>query len=148
MTGRNRGVRGGGVGRHLIVEMFECDPVALDSIDVIKTALLDSAVASNSTVVSFDFYRFKPHGVSGYVLIAESHISIHTWPEYGYAAIDVFTCGEHTDPWKGLDMLRDRLKAKKMTVLEIVRGVGIESYEGYWIPPEKRKEEKVVATAP
>jgi adenosylmethionine decarboxylase proenzyme (EC 4.1.1.50) len=114
--------------------MYECDPAALDSLDTVKGALLDAAVASNSTVIGFDFYRFKPHGISGYVLIAESHISIHTWPELGYAAVDVFTCGEHTDPWKGLEMLKDRLKAKKMTILEIARGIGVEEYTGYWRP--------------
>ncbi|MFZ8854655.1 MAG: adenosylmethionine decarboxylase [Thermofilaceae archaeon] len=138
MGGRTRGVRRGGVGRHLIVEMYECDPAALDSLDIVKSALLDAAVASNSTVIGFDFYRFKPHGISGYVLIAESHIAIHTWPELGYAAVDVFTCGEHTDPWKGLEMLKDRLKAKKMTILEIARGVGVEEYAGYWHPADAR----------
>lgn len=147
MAGKNRGVRGGGVGRHLIVEMFECDPRVLDSLETIRGALLDATVASNSTVVGFDFYRFRPHGVSGYVLIAESHISIHTWPEYGYAAIDVFTCGEHTDPWKGLDVLKDRLKAKKMTVIEIARGVGVENYEGYWTPEAEKKLERTELTA-
>ncbi len=129
---------GVGVGRHLIVEMFECDPKALDSVDEVKKALVDAAVASNSTVVGYDFYRFKPHGVSGYVLIAESHISIHTWPEYGYAAVDVFTCGEHTNPWKGLEVLRERFRARKVTVVEITRGIGVKQYEGYWIPELQR----------
>lgn len=134
----NKRIFGVGVGRHLIVEMFECDPKALDSLDTVKNALIDASVASNSTVVGFDFYRFKPHGVSGYVLIAESHISIHTWPEYGYAAVDVFTCGEHTNPWKGLQVLKERFKAKKVTIVEITRGVGVEQYKGYWIPEEEK----------
>lgn len=134
----NRKIFGVGVGRHLIVEMFECDPKALDSLDTVKSALIEASVASNSTVVGFDFYRFKPHGVSGYVLIAESHISIHTWPEYGYAAVDVFTCGEHTNPWKGLQVLKERFKAKKVTIVEITRGVGVEQYKGYWIPHEQK----------
>ncbi|MHB9302891.1 adenosylmethionine decarboxylase [Thermofilum pendens] len=140
MAGRNRGVGLGGVGRHLIVEMFECDGRLLDSLEVVKSALLDAAVASNSTVVGFDFYRFKPHGISGYVLVAESHISIHTWPEYGYAAVDVFTCGEHTDPWKGLEILKERLRAKKVTIISIERGVGIENYAGYWTPTREKEQ--------
>jgi len=131
-------ILGVGVGRHLIVEMYECDPKALDSLKTVKEALIDAAVASNSTVVGFDFYRFKPHGISGYVLIAESHISVHTWPERGYAAVDVFTCGQHTNPWKGLEVLKERFGAKKVTIMEITRGVGIEQYDGYWVP-EKEK---------
>jgi len=145
MGGRARGVRRGGVGRHLIVEMYECDPLALDSLEAVKFALLDAAVASNSTVIGYEFYRFKPHGISGYVLIAESHISVHTWPELGYAAVDVFTCGEHTDPWKGLEILKERFKARKMTVLEIVRGVGAEEYAGYWSPASAVTEVKASA---
>ncbi len=134
----NKRIFGVGVGRHLIVEMFECDPKALDSLETVKDALIDASVASNSTVVGFDFYRFKPHGISGYVLIAESHISIHTWPEFGYAAVDVFTCGEHTNPWKGLQVLKERFKAKKVTIIEITRGVGVEQYKHYWIPEEEK----------
>jgi len=142
MARKNRGVGRGGVqrvGRHLIVEMFECDGKLLDGIQAVKNALLDAAVASNSTVMGFEFYRFKPHGVSGYVLLAESHISIHTWPEYGYAAVDVFTCGEHTDPWKGLEILKERLKARKITIISIDRGVSIEQYAGYWTPQAEQE---------
>ncbi len=114
-----------GLGRHLIAELFECDPKVLDSIEFIEEALLEAARASRSTIISHYSYRFKPHGVSAYVLVAESHISIHTWPEYGYAAVDVFTCGRHTDPWKGLEVLRRRLRARRVEVTEIVRGVGV-----------------------
>ena len=132
---------GVGVGRHLLVELYECDSKVLNSVDDIRRALIDAAIASNSIVINHSFHKFKPYGVSGYVLVAESHISIHTWPEYGYAAVDVFTCGSHTDPWKGLDVLRKALKAKKLSVIEVTRGVGIkEQYEGYWRPIESSKE--------
>ena len=127
-----------GLGRHLIVEFYECDSNILDDVRSIKESLIEAAKAANSTVLEFSFYRFKPHGVSGYVLVAESHISVHTWPEYGYAAVDIFTCGSHTDPWAGLEVLKKRLRAKKVNVIEISRGVGVrEQYEGYWAP---RKE--------
>lgn len=137
---------GVGLGRHLIVELYECDSNVLDDVRAIEESLLEAARASNSTVVEYSFYRFKPHGVSGYVLVAESHISVHTWPEYGYAAVDVFTCGEHTDPWAGLEVLKRRLKAKRMNVIEIVRGVGVEEqYRGYWSPASKAlKEEEAI----
>ena len=126
---------GGGLGKHLIVELFECDSDALDSVETIERALIEAAIASGSTIVNHGFYRFKPHGVSGYVLIAESHISIHTWPEYGYAAVDVFTCGDRTNPWEGLEVLKKYLKAKRISVIEITRGAGVEEqYRGYWRP--------------
>ncbi|RLE77104.1 MAG: adenosylmethionine decarboxylase, partial [Thermoprotei archaeon] len=94
---------GVGLGKHIIAELFECDSDILDNVNVIKESLLEAATTSNSAVINYSFHRFKPYGVSGYVLIAESHISIHTWPEYGYAAVDVFTCGDKTNPWKGLE---------------------------------------------
>ncbi len=129
---------GVGLGKHIIAELFECDSDTLDNVDAIKKSLLEAATASNSTVINYNFHRFKPYGVSGYVLIAESHISIHTWPEYGYAAVDVFTCGDKTDPWKGLEVLKDRLKAKRITVMEITRGLNVEKeYDGYWEPKKK-----------
>ena len=69
------------------------------------------------------FHKFSPHGVSGIVVIAESHFSVHTWPEYGYCAVDIFTCGEDikTDP--PLDYLRRNLKADHYSVMEIKRGL-------------------------
>ncbi len=129
---------GVGLGKHIIAELFECDSDILDNVNAIKESLLEAATASNSTVINYSFHRFKPYGVSGYVLIAESHISIHTWPEYGYAAVDVFTCGDKTNPRKGLEVLKNRLKAKRITVMEITRGVNVEKeYNGYWKPKRR-----------
>ncbi len=129
---------GGGLGKHLIVELFECDSEALDSVETVERALVEAAIASGSTIVNRGFHRFKPHGVSGYVLVAESHLSVHTWPEYGYAAVDVFTCGAHTNPWEGLEVLKRYFGAKRVMVMEITRGVGVEEqYRGYWRPALK-----------
>ena len=124
--------RGVGLGRHVIAELYDCDPRILDDVRVVETALIEAAKATNSTIINYYVHRFKPYGVSGYVLVAESHISIHTWPEYGYAAVDVFTCGEHTDPWRGLEVLRRFLKARHISIVAMVRGVGAkEAYSGY-----------------
>ena len=86
---------GVGLGRHLVVEMYDCDIKVLDSINLIRQALLEAARAANSTVLGDYFHKFYPQGVTGVVVVAESHLSIHTWPEYGFAAVDIFTCGEH-----------------------------------------------------
>lgn len=120
--------RGGvGLGRHIIAEFYGCKRELLDDIRFIKHILIKAAILSNSTVIGYGFHRFKPHGVSGYVLVAESHLSIHTWPEYGYAAVDIFTCGEHTNPNIGLAELQKQLEAKKVVTTELIRGLDVRS---------------------
>ncbi|MCD6368273.1 MAG: adenosylmethionine decarboxylase [Thermoproteales archaeon] len=114
---------GVGLGRHLVVEMYDCDIKVLDSINLIRQALLEAARAANSTVLGDYFHKFYPQGVTGVVVVAESHLSIHTWPEYGFAAVDIFTCGEHTEPWRALEVLKKTLKPRRMMVMEMKRGL-------------------------
>lgn len=116
-------MRGVGLGRHVIAELLDCEKSALDDVELVERALLEAAKATKSTIISHYVYRFKPHGISGYVLVAESHLSIHTWPEYGYAAVDVFTCGKYTDPWAGLEVLKNYLKARHLSVISVERGI-------------------------
>ena len=78
---------------------------------------------SNATIVNSVFHRFNPHGVSGVVVIAESHLAIHTWPEYNYAAVDLFTCGSSVDPWIAFDVLRHCLEADTFKTREVKRGL-------------------------
>lgn len=111
------------LGKHVIVEMYECDSEILNDFDVIRSSMLEAAEIAGATIVGETFHRFAPHGVSGVVVIAESHLSIHTWPEYGYAALDLFTCGETVDPWKGFTHLREKLKAQQISNTELKRGL-------------------------
>jgi S-adenosylmethionine decarboxylase len=83
--------------------------------------MLEAANACGATVVQTVFHSFNPHGVSGVVVIAESHLAIHTWPEYGHAAVDVFTCGDSIDPNVALEYLRDGLGAREVTSQEVDR---------------------------
>jgi len=117
---------GVGLGRQLIVELFGCDRKVLDSVSGLRKALREAAKASNSTILSDYFHKFSPQGVSGVIVIAESHLAVHTWPEYGYAAVDIFTCGKHTDPWGALEVIERALKPKRMTVMEVRRGLMVE----------------------
>jgi len=112
-----------GLGRHLIVEMYNCPWKYLDSLNYIREKMIEAAEASNSIILNYNFHKFSPQGVTGVVIVSESHLSIHTWPEYGYAAIDIFTCGKHTDPWKALEVLKNALKPKNMNVIEFKRGI-------------------------
>ncbi len=84
--------------------------------------LIEAVELSKATIVQPVFHHFSPHGVSGVVVIAESHFTIHTWPEYGYCALDIFTCGEQIDPDESLQFMKERFQAQNMSVMEIKRG--------------------------
>jgi len=95
----------------------------LDDLDYLRECLYEAAIQSGATVVGESFYHFSPQGVSGVVNIAESHIAVHTWPEYGYAAIDVFTCGTNVDPEKAAKLIVQRLGAQSHSLIELRRGI-------------------------
>ena len=86
------------LGYHYVIEASGCDPKVLSDADALKKILLDSAKVGEMYVRSTYFYRFSPQGISGMVVVSGSHISIHTWPEKGYAAIDVYTCDINSKP--------------------------------------------------
>jgi S-adenosylmethionine decarboxylase proenzyme len=85
--------------------------------------MVKGAVLAGATVVEEVFHLFNPHGISGVVVIAESHLSIHTWPEYCYAAVDLFTCGEEIKPELAFEHLKKTLGAASVSVMELKRGV-------------------------
>ena len=111
------------LGHQLMVEFYDCDKQMLDDLAGIEKAMQDAAIVSGATIVEKVFHRFSPFGVSGVVVIAESHLAIHTWPEYGYAAVDLFTCGTEVDPMKGFELLEERLGSQNMSVVEMKRGL-------------------------
>src|SRR5258708_7150751 len=85
--------------------------------------MVGAAKAAQCHIVDVVFHNFNPHGISGVVVIAESHLAIHTWPEYSFASIDIYTCGDEVNPWKAYDYLLKHLKAKGVTALELKRGM-------------------------
>jgi S-adenosylmethionine decarboxylase len=111
------------LGRHLLVELNDCNREVLNDLDLLRDAMLTAAIRSGAVVLGDSFHRFSPQGVSGVVVIAESHLSVHTWPEYGYAAVDVFTCGTTVNPRTAAEVLIERLGAKNHSITEIQRGV-------------------------
>jgi S-adenosylmethionine decarboxylase len=111
------------LGRHLLVELHDCDREVLNDLDLIRDVMVKAAIDCGAVVLGNSFHRFSPQGVSGVVVIAESHLSIHTWPEYGYAAVDVFTCGTSVNPEKAAEVLIERLGSKNHSTMEIPRGV-------------------------
>ena len=111
------------LGRHILVEYYDCDTNVLDDTSRIEEILMNGTRASGATIVSQEFHHFSPHGVSGMVVIAESHVSVHTWPEYGYAAVDIFTCGDTIDPWVIQDYIKEKLESGKSSSMELKRGL-------------------------
>lgn len=111
------------LGRQILVEFYDCDRDVLNSEPRIREILLEGVRRSQATIVSDTFHTFSPHGVSGAVVIAESHVAIHTWPEYGYAAVDIFTCGETIDPWIIQQYLKEEFSAGNISSMEMKRGL-------------------------
>ncbi len=110
------------IGRHVIAELYGCASDTLNSIDDIRTFMRQAAELVGATVVGETFHRFAPQGISGSIVIAESHLSIHTWPESGYVSVDIYTCGG-LDPHPGIRHLSQVLDAKSVRVQEILRGL-------------------------
>lgn len=107
---------------HLLVELHGCKPSILDDIDTITDMMVNTAHEMSVTILDVRARKFEPQGVTALVMIAESHLSIHTWPEYGYAAVDVFTCnGEIPD--SVLSRISDTLKATQVHAIEVKRGI-------------------------
>ena len=111
------------MGIHLHLELWECEQAMLDAPKRVEQALKTAAKAANCTVVQSVIHRFSPQGVSGVVVLAESHISVHTWPELAYAAVDVFTCGAECTPQNAVNHLFNAFSAKKSTVKSFSRGI-------------------------
>jgi S-adenosylmethionine decarboxylase len=110
------------LGHHLLVELFDCNKDILNNEGKVKEILTSAAKICGAAVLNTSSHKFSPHGVSVIVMIAESHLSIHTWPEYNYAACDVFTCGNTLKPEDAAEYLVKKLQAKNFTLHEIKRG--------------------------
>jgi S-adenosylmethionine decarboxylase len=119
------GVRCAGV--HLIVDLHGAQ--GLDDIDLVEATLRRCVEAANATLLHIHLHHFRPNGVSGVAVLAESHISIHTWPDAGYAALDVFMCGK-ASPDACIPVLREAFKAERVELSEILRGQGAQSEDG------------------
>jgi len=110
------------LGVHILVELFNCNRNRLKDLELIKEMMTKAALAARATIICDAFHQFSNEGVSGIIMLAESHFSIHTWPEHCYAAVDLFTCGKQMDPWVAFDILAQNLEAEHKVYLEVKRG--------------------------
>lgn len=111
------------LGKHLLVELRECSSKILSDVKKVQDVLITAAKVADATIVEVAFHEFSPFGVSGMVVIVESHLSIHTWPEYDYAAVDIFTCGDILKPEKAVAYLIEKFGSKNPSVVELKRGI-------------------------
>ena len=109
------------VGRHLILELWDCRN--LDSTEAVERALRDVVRACDLTLLDLRVYPFSPVGVTGVAVVSESHVMVHTWPELGYAAVDIFTCGEKRNPAEAVPLLREYFSPGRVQVMEMTRGI-------------------------
>jgi S-adenosylmethionine decarboxylase len=112
------------LGKHMTVEFYYCDSKFLADSKKMEKAFLKAARASNATVLGSTFHSFEPQGISGFVIIAESHFSVHSWPEYDYAAVDIFTCGDNISFEKAVNSLTKSMKAGGAVISNLMnRGI-------------------------
>lgn len=111
------------LGKHLILELYDCEPALLDNPQHVEQTMTGAVEASGATLIQPFFHQFAPQGVSGVIIISESHFTIHTWPEYGYAAVDVFTCGDVIDMDAAAQALRQGFGARNVQKMMFSRGM-------------------------
>lgn len=131
-----------GLGRHILIEYYECDKNILNDVTIVKKLMDEAAKSAGAEIVNSTFHAFCPQGVSGAVIITESHITIHTWPEHRYAAVDIFTCGNKATPWKAYHYIKEKIKSQNSFFQEIIRGNWNENREEVKVKTEAGVEEK------
>ncbi len=114
------------LGRHFLSEFYNCSSEILNNENKIADIMTQAVEVSNATIIKPFFHKFSPQGVSGIIVIAESHLAIHTWPEYNFAAVDLFSCGDF-DFTESLKYIRNNLDAGRYSILCVKRGTGINS---------------------
>lgn len=111
------------LGRHVLAEIYGCRFEVLNDIKKVQDIMINAALEAGAEVREFVFHKFSPQGVSGVVVISESHLAIHTWPELGYAAVDVFTCGEKVNPWDACNYMAEKFNSTYVNASEMQRGL-------------------------
>jgi len=115
------------LGRHVLLELYDCDAEVLKDLETVRDEMVEAARRARATIVTVTFHEFNPFGISGVVVISTSHLSIHTWPEYRYAAVDIFSCGDVVQPQAAIDHLAQVFAAERISVVELQRGLLVES---------------------
>jgi len=111
------------LGDHILLEFHGCPSHIIEDSDRVEKIFLEAARISRAHIVNSLFHKFNPHGVSGIIVISESHFAIHTWPEHEYAALDLFSCSKNIDLESTIQYLKENLKPKAVSTVELKRGI-------------------------
>ena len=111
------------LGKHLLLELYDVDRTLLNDLPAVRDIMISAANGAGAIILGESFHQFSPQGVSGVIIIAESHLSIHTWPEHGYAAADIFTCGTTVSPEKGAEIIIERMNPVTHSIMLMHRGM-------------------------
>ncbi|RFA34991.1 S-adenosylmethionine decarboxylase proenzyme [Virgibacillus dokdonensis] len=111
-------------GRHIIVELWKCNKDVLNNIIEMERFFVEAALKAGAEIREVTFHKFAPIGISGVIIISESHLTVHSFPEHGYASVDVYTCGYSIDPYIAVECISQHLQASKVEKMEITRGMG------------------------
>ena len=114
-----------GVGLHILMEFYDCSPTVLDDDKLLEELMIEAAEKASATIIKSVFHKFSPQGVTGVVVVAESHLAIHTWPENQYAAVDFFTCNDKMDHEKAQLHLKNGLLSSREVIKLVARGTEI-----------------------
>ena len=114
-----------GVGLHILMEFYDCLPTVLDDDKLLEELMIEAAEKASATIIKSVFHKFSPQGVTGVVVVAESHLAIHTWPEKQYAAVDFFTCNDKMDHEKAQLHLKNGLLSSREVIKLVARGTEI-----------------------
>ena len=110
------------MGRHLLADLYECRHELLDDPVALEALAVEAVTRSHGTVVSRHHHHFEPSGVSVVIMVAESHLALHTWPEHRYVGVDYFTCGPSVEPRLAIELMRDALQPRRHRIREVQRG--------------------------
>jgi len=113
----------GNQGHHVILDLYGCDPYVLDDYDYLYEVMCDAMSLANAHMLNLAGHKFEPQGVTLLALLAESHASIHTWPQEEYAALDVYTCGENMNTRRAVEYWKEKLRAKTTKEKELLRSI-------------------------
>ncbi len=117
------------LGYNIVVDLFDCNPQKIDDREFVRSTMLEAAKVAKASIITDIFHSFNPQGLSGVVVIAESHIAIHSWPEFGCVAIDIFSCSEKLEHEKAIEYLKQAFEARKATVAKTERGLIVNSMD-------------------
>lgn len=110
------------LGQHLIIDCWGCND-GINDADLMRTVMIEAVQAAHATLLDINVHTFSPHGVTGVAVLSESHLSVHSWPEYGYLAADVFTCGDTTEPMAAVEVFRQYFQPSVVELQDLARGI-------------------------